>query len=298
MTTKRFLQMGLVLLALGLPVSLYAASVGNFTTVTGPVTVTRAGKSLPAAKDAAVEAGDVVAAGEQARAEVRFVDGTIMRVARNSKVEIDKYLVQGQRVDVKLKLATGTIQNIVAPLPGRVFGKDAPNRFEVDTPTATCGVRGTDFITSYQNGVSQTTFLAGAGYAFNIRLPQQVVAVSAGQTMEIRKADAPPVVRPATPVEMSGKETAASAKEKDAKPEEAAKKEEPAAKPEEKKDAAEVKKAEAEAAPVKPDQKAEAVAPKPDQPLAFTPAETPKPPKINVQAVMPPNKGTISKSKP
>lgn len=297
MITKRFLQLGVVLLALLLPLSLYAASVGNFTAVTGTVTVTRAGKAQPAAKDAAVDAGDVVAAGDQARAEIRFVDGTIMRVARNSKVEINKYLVQGQRVDVKLKLATGTIQNIVTPLAGRVFGKDAANRFEVDTPTATCGVRGTDFITSYQNGVSQTTFLAGAGYAFNLRLPQQIVAVSAGQTMEIRKSDAPPVVRPATPVEMSGKETAASAKEKEAKPEETAKKEEPAAKPEEKKEAAaEVKKAEAEAAP-KPEQKAEA-APKANQPLAFTPAETPKPPKINVNVVLPPNKGNVSKSKP
>lgn len=298
MTTKRFLQVGLVLLTLLLPMSLYAASVGSFTTVTGPVTVTRGGKAQPAAKDAAVEAGDVVAAGEQARAEIRFADGTIMRVARNSKVEINKYLVQGQRVDAKLKLANGTIQNIVPPLPGRLFGKDAPNRFEVDTPTATCGVRGTDFITSYQNGVSQTTFLSGSGYAFNIRLPQQVVAVSAGQTMEIRKADAPPVVRPATPKEMSGKETAASLKEKEAKPEETAKQEEPAAKPEEKKELAEGKKGETEAAPVKPDQKADAVAPKADQPLAFTPAETPKPPKINVNAVLPPSKGKISKSKP
>ncbi|MEW6594357.1 MAG: FecR family protein [Thermodesulfobacteriota bacterium] len=287
MTTKRFLQAGLLVLALLLPLTLHAASVGNFTAVTGPVTVTRAGKALTAAKDGAVEAGDVVAAGEQARAEIRFVDGTIMRVARNSRVEINKYLVQGQRVDVKLKLASGTIQNIVTPLPGRVFGKDAPNRFEIDTPTATCGVRGTDFITSHLNGVSQATFLSGSGYAFNIRLPQQVVAVSAGQTMEIRKADAPPMVRPATPVEMSGKETAAGVKEKEeAKPEEAAKKEEPAAKPEEKKEAADVKQA---------DQKADQ---KTDQPLAFTPAETPKPPKVNVQAVLPPSKGTISKSAP
>lgn len=249
----------LLLALLLLPLAALATAVGDFTLVKGQVTVTWAVMARAAVPGLAVEVGDIVTAGENAKAETRFIDGTIMRVARDSRVEIKKYLVAGQQVDVKLKLATGTIQNIVPHLAGRLFGKEAPSRFEVDTPVATCGVRGTDFITSYRNGMSQATFLTGRGYAFNIKLPRQVVSVSAGETMEITRSDAPPAVRKATPQELGGEETAVSEQERQAQADEGVKEKEA---------------------------------------LGFTPAETPEPPKIKVDTALPPRPGTISQSVP
>jgi hypothetical protein len=41
------------------------------------------------------------------------------------------------------------------------------NRYEVHTPTAVCGVRGTDFFMYYEKGESGATFKEGFGYGYN-----------------------------------------------------------------------------------------------------------------------------------
>jgi len=203
---KRFIILLLTVgLALALPGAALAQKVGSLTVVQGTVDLIPTGKAAHAAKQGEpVQVGDSVRTRKEGRAEITFDDGTIIRVARSTEMAINQFLIGDKRTDAQIGLPRGKIQSIVPKKVGQIFGQQEANRFEVKTPIATCGVRGTDFFTYHQDGLSGATFKEGQGYFFNNKMPDLVSMVAAGQSATITGADGKPVVRPATENEMQG----------------------------------------------------------------------------------------------
>lgn len=190
---------------LALPAMAMARKVGSFTMAQGTVDLIPAGQEARAAKQGdTVQVGDSVRTRQQGRAEVTFDDGTIVRVSRNSRLEINKFLIGKNTIDAQISLPRGKIQSIVPKKVGQIFGQQETNRFEVKTPVATCGVRGTNFFTYHREGVSGATFQEGQGYFFNNNTPGQPILVGAGQTAIIIGPDGQPELRDATPDELDG----------------------------------------------------------------------------------------------
>jgi hypothetical protein len=123
-----------------------AAAVGTFIKVEGRVEVLRQGKppAVPVKVKDEVDQGDQVRTKSQSRAQLRFVDDTILTIAPGSSVLIEDYLYDGSRGtrQATLNLFRGLVYTVV----NRILQTEKPD-FVFKTHTAVLGVRGTKFFT-------------------------------------------------------------------------------------------------------------------------------------------------------
>jgi hypothetical protein len=147
MPKRRLAQMALMILLLLLaPALAYAAVVGQFSQVTGQVGLLKQGKlpALAAKVGDALEPGDVVRTKSQSRAQIRFVDESVVTLAPESRVAVADYFYDqagGSRRAV-LRVFRGLVHSAVTLL----LQAQEPN-FIVETHTAVLGVRGTEWYT-------------------------------------------------------------------------------------------------------------------------------------------------------
>lgn len=180
-----------------------AEPAGELIYVKGRVDITSPGAvARPANEGDGLNVGDVVRTKSNAKAGVRFMDGSILRMAPKSRIEIKEYAVAKGQAQARLKLWRGKAESIIKKLSGRIFGRKQKSWFEVHTPTAIIGVRGTDFITYYQQGISGAVFSEGQGYVYSLNRPDVVKFVNAGQSMLVLSPNVPPVIKPTTDIEI------------------------------------------------------------------------------------------------
>lgn len=134
---------GFVFLVLILSSSTYAAN-GMFMVVKGDVKVSGSGGAAVVAKvGTKVNQGDQIITGLDSRAKIVMSDRNIINISPNTKVVIEEYINDAKSKNVKLGLLEGKIRTNVE----QKYDNDK-NKFEIRTPTAVAGVRGTQFITS------------------------------------------------------------------------------------------------------------------------------------------------------
>jgi hypothetical protein len=168
----RLKMVGVIIAAMfflaGLPAGLWAAAVGSLVQVEGNVELLRAGKlpAIPAKVRDQLEAGDVIRTKSGARAQVRFVDDSVLTLAPGSMVAIEKFFYDGPK---GLRQAVlNVFRGLAACVVSQLVQAEQPN-FLMQTHTAALGVRGTKWYT-----------LLGAAYtsAFNERGMLEVGSVN------------------------------------------------------------------------------------------------------------------------
>jgi len=122
-----------------IPSSLLAAAVGKFTKVAGDVKQTSGGVVLKPLAGAALNVTDAIVTGENSSATVVFEDESTVIVRENSTFEVKEFQMQGSERKGIFSLPIG---RMVADVKKFIGGG---SRFEVNTPTAVAGVRGTGF---------------------------------------------------------------------------------------------------------------------------------------------------------
>jgi hypothetical protein len=119
--------------------------VAKVTESTGRVSVTRPAqhRTIPVSLDLPVFLKDVVATAASSRAKLLFVDNTMLSVAPETRLVIEKYLFDADKQVQRglVRLTTGAVKLTTSQLMGI---KD--RRFQIKTLTATVGVRGTEVI--------------------------------------------------------------------------------------------------------------------------------------------------------
>ncbi len=184
-------------------VSAFAEPVGEFSAIRGNVDITAPGAGArPAVPGDPVSVGDIVRTKSGSKAEIVFSDGSVARLAPGSRIEITEYLVGKDETKSTFRLFRGKIQSRVKNVFGGLFGLFRKNRYEVHTPTAVIGVRGTDFFVYHQANLSGSVFKDGHGYGYCLNKPDVVREIEAGQALVVLDANTPPKVRPATEVEI------------------------------------------------------------------------------------------------
>gem|GEM_PF-1530860 len=182
-----------------LPSFAQAAPIGEFTNIKGRVDVAKAGKNArPVKLRDSISVGDIVRTERQSMAEITFIEKSIIRLRSSSRLEISEYLVERDKTKGILKLFRGMVHSTVNTAHKKIFGQGKNNIYEVHTPTAVVGVRGSEFKTFFKNGVSGAIFDKGSGYCFNINLPDILKNINAGQGMLVLDPTKPPVIKPAT----------------------------------------------------------------------------------------------------
>ncbi len=128
-----------VIFQLVMPYPVYAAAVGRFTSIVGNVIQTRAGKTIKPVVNSTIEEKDLIVTGSASSAKMTFSDDSTITISQNSKMEVKDFAVKGKTRKGIFFLAVG---KLVADVTKFIGGK---NTFEVHSPTAVCGVRGTGF---------------------------------------------------------------------------------------------------------------------------------------------------------
>lgn len=186
----------------------------------GVLMVAKGDIKIQSAKDKSIRAGkmgdkvyakDIIIAGKDSRAKIVMVDKNVLNISPDSKIEIQTYVFKPEenKKNVVLNVLYGKVRSSVEQ---KYDGEK--NKFHVKTPSAVAGVRGTDFLVSFNqsNQSSQiVTFSgqvqvgSGVGASGQIQNP---VFVMPGQT-----TTASPNTPPAAPVALSKNEMATLNKE-------------------------------------------------------------------------------------
>lgn len=119
-----------------------ADAIGTIEELTGPAQVEKhSGGSIDIQKGSGVESLDTVVTAN-ARANIVFVDDTQVAVTENSKLLIDEYVFDPatSKGKLSLKIAEGTVR-----YASGIIAHTDNTQVDIETPTATIGVRGTDF---------------------------------------------------------------------------------------------------------------------------------------------------------
>jgi hypothetical protein len=143
--SRTFLTVLICLLALGLalPSPAAGAAVARFTQVEGRVELLKGGQlpAIPVKSEDPAELGDVVRTKSLSKAQLTFVDNSVVTISPESRLAIEQYLFEpakGKRNAV-LQLFQGLAYLVVTKLQ-QVEAQD----FVVKTHTAIMGIRGTE----------------------------------------------------------------------------------------------------------------------------------------------------------
>lgn len=118
-----------------------AAPAGRVDFAIGGVTVTGTdGRSRPAAKGLDLQSGDRIVTTD-GRAQIRFTDGAYVSVQPNSDFSIREYQFDG-KTDGKEKGIFGLVRGALRTVTGAI-GRVNRGTYQIQTPTATIGIRGT-----------------------------------------------------------------------------------------------------------------------------------------------------------
>lgn len=193
MNAKRVLYtVFVILMALQIlfPAPLFADAIGKFTDMRGDVSLTRAKKTTTPKAGDVVQAKDIITTGDNARVKLLLSDDTLLSVGQNSNIEITEFLLDKNKRSGVVSLKAGAMHTQVEKFltPG--------SKFEVHTPNAVAGARGTAWLTLVQiaaQNVAQSSIYALQQSVFvaNAALPAQAVTVVAGNFTVVAGAALP-----------------------------------------------------------------------------------------------------------
>jgi len=165
----------------------------EITSVTGTVEICESGQAQYSAAEEGMEliAGDMLKTGQGASAELAFDENKDNVVRFDESTSATMLLEE----DEKIALSQGRVFATIADLPQGAS-------FEIKTPTAVAGVRGTDWVTSFEGEETSVEAVSGSPYVQGIdqggkRMAEKtVIAAGAMSTVKKFARPAPPVAMP------------------------------------------------------------------------------------------------------
>jgi hypothetical protein len=172
-----------VVLSLLMPSIVLAVPVGKITHVEGQVDVLKTGRQAVAkvAQGDDVDVGDIFRTKSASRAEIIFTNKNVLKIDPATRVEINQYLMEGDKSSQVMKLQRGKVQAISGEdFIKKVTSAVEGNKFEVHTPNAVAGIRGSHMIVGFARLTTALVFRAGKGYFYNPLFPNRIVNITGG----------------------------------------------------------------------------------------------------------------------
>lgn len=115
--------------------------IGSVVTLNGTAwAVTDSGDRLLQNGDPIYE-GESVVTGKNANMEIQFIDGTLLGQGGEARVDLDEYIFDGDSGGLDFQMVTGVMRMV----SGKI-AETNPEAFNIATPLATIGIRGTEII--------------------------------------------------------------------------------------------------------------------------------------------------------
>jgi len=181
------------------PTYIYAGTIGKFEDIRGDVSLERAKAKLKPAMNDPVLTKDLVVTGKQSRTKLTLTDDSLLNIGQNSKIEITEFLLEKNKRQGIVSIKTGALHTKVEKF------LDPQSKFEVHTPTAVAGARGTEWLTVVTENPGTTIYaLSQSVSVFNPAFPAQVVTVSAGNFTTVLAGAIPTVPAPFSAAALQG----------------------------------------------------------------------------------------------
>jgi len=203
-TSKRIiptgaLWIGICLLTLLFSVAdLQAAAIATLRNLTGQVDILASGKlpAVAATNGAQLSSGDLIRTKSGASAEVVYLDGTLLRVGQRSRIDIGEHFSGGSPSSSEVRLVRGTVQAVV-DLSRITTAAPGAKRFQIRTPNAIAGVRGTDYTVAYEKDQTNVLVTSGEVFVYNLVKDGQIVNLTPGTLTTVIGKNRPTPPRPA-----------------------------------------------------------------------------------------------------
>lgn len=189
------------------------AADGQLLASSGDVRVLRADKGWtavqPLLRGDALRAGDTLITGEDGRVQVRFADGALITLQPNSRFRIDEYRFDANGQRSFFSLLKGALRTSTGAI-----GKRSYDDWRLRTPTATVGVRGTEF--TAEETVCEPQCAPGAPPGLRVTVTEGRVVVASrgasvevptGATLFVPATDVPAPVSPRAPLPQEPRRT-------------------------------------------------------------------------------------------
>ena len=149
-----------------------AAAAGRAEFTIGGVTVARSGVERPLARGTELDNGDTVRT-NNGRAQIRFTDGAYVSLQPNTEYSIRDYRYEQGNERGFFSLLKGAMRTVTGAI-----GRINRDRYQIATPTATVGIRGTGGVIQVQDDGS--TLVVGTSGIWSLTNPSGSVDVPAG----------------------------------------------------------------------------------------------------------------------
>lgn len=184
-----------------------AVPAASITHLSGPLAVRKADGSTRALSiGSKLEPGDTVETAKRTYARLRFTDGSEVTLKPNTQFKVERYAYSkdNPKGDAgSFNLIKGGLRTIT----GQIGKRGNQNSYQMRTPTATIGIRGTIYDATYCSGDSCGAIPTGLYLAVtdgqvvvtNAEGVQTALPVRAGQYVYVATPTTPPVVLPEAP---------------------------------------------------------------------------------------------------
>ncbi len=139
--------------------------IGWITDIDGTAEIEHDGAWKAAGIGNSITVGDALRTGQPGRVRVVFRDGSTVSIGNATEVSVDDFVLTPERDRFRsvMRLVQGKVRAVAAPhyqKPGAAF--------EIETPTAVAGVRGTEFVIAYDK-VGQVSDVVGVTGEVEVR---------------------------------------------------------------------------------------------------------------------------------
>lgn len=118
-------------------------AIGKTKTGKGNIVVIRSGKEIPITIGDKLYPKDIIRTGADSSVGIIFEDNTILSMGPKSEIVIDEYVFAPEKG--MLSMITRMVKGTASYISG-VIGRQSPESVKFETPDATIGIRGTEFL--------------------------------------------------------------------------------------------------------------------------------------------------------
>jgi hypothetical protein len=151
---KKFFILCLTMMILLPSVALGEGSpIGKTKNSKGDVFVIRAGKQIPVSVGERLFQNDIIRTGAASSVGIIFEDNTVLSLGPDSEIVIDEYVFTPEKgiFSMIARMLKGTASYLSG-----IIGKQSPESVKFQTPEATIGIRGTQFLVKVTDSHSKS----------------------------------------------------------------------------------------------------------------------------------------------
>jgi hypothetical protein len=173
------------------------ANTGRVDFAIGNVTVTNSdGQVRQLSKGNEVKTGDRISSSTDGRAQIRFSDGAFVSLQPNTEFDIKEFRYDG-KADGTERAIFGLFKGALRTITGLV-GRVNRDRYQISTPTATIGIRGTGGVISI--GADGSTLVTGTSGIWTLTNGGGTLEIPAGSSGFVGNPNLPPKQTTSGPV--------------------------------------------------------------------------------------------------